>query len=424
MRAPRLRRFFARALRRAAFVLPVCLVLLILPTVFDGPTVPVDSEVDVLAVSTAPPRPLDDIDLDLEFVGRVDRPTSMAVRRGDDALYVTSKDGRLYAMRSGRLDVALDVSHEVSGGFEQGLLGAAFTPDGAQLVVNFTNTDDESVTRIYRFEDGEAVASTGNDLLVVPKPAEVHNAGNLAFGPDDYLYLSLGDGGLSGDPDHNAQSLGTVLGKIHRFEIQPDQSYTVPASNPFADEEDAEPTIWAVGFRNPWRFSFDRATGDLWISDVGRDTYEEISVQPGGSEGGLNFGWNYYEGPKKYEDDRLEDRPKPKVHTPPVHAYKHTDEVCAVVGGYVYRGAMIDGLDGAYLYSDFCRGGIDAIRVEDGEVVEERHWDLDVTRISSFGQDAGGELYVLALAEGVVYRIRANVGSVDTPLDGADTGRP
>lgn len=395
----------SQVVQRLAFVAVVCAVLLGLPAVREQPP----AEVVVVSETPKPERPLEDVDIALQLFARVPRPTAMAYRLDDDALYVASKRGQVYRLADGRSEVVLDVSKELSLGFEQGLLGLAFTPDGTILVVNFTNTKDASVTRAYLFQDNKAVTSSGKDLLVVRKPAENHNAGNLAFGPDDYLYLSLGDGGLSGDPKGNAQSLKSVLGKIHRIEVLPDRTYRVPTGNPFVDSKKARPEIWAYGFRNPWRFSFDRQTGDLWISDVGRDTYEEISYQPAAAAGGRNYGWHYFEGPKKYKDARLKGRVKPKDHVLPVHWYKHNESVCAVSGGYVYRGADIDGLAGTYLYSDYCKGGIEGIRLDDAsrpaKVAEERRWKLDVAQVSSFGQDRDGELYVLALTENKVYKL-------------------
>ena len=158
--------------------------------------------------------------------------------------------------------------------------------------------------------------------------------------------------------------------------------------------------IWAYGFRNPWRFSFDRLTGDLWIADVGRDNWEEVNVERAGSGGGRNYGWNRREGRRAYQD-----REEPKRHVLPVYAYPHDDDACSITGGYVYRGTEIDGLDGAYLFSDFCGGGISAIRVNGRRTAEHRWFDTGVGQVSSFGQDADGELYVLSLAEGAVFRI-------------------
>jgi glucose/arabinose dehydrogenase len=358
-------------------------------------------------VTPAPPRPLQQIKLKLTLAARIPRPTAMAVRNGDASIYVASKKGWVWRLSGGVRTKVLDISDEISGGFEQGLLGIAFTPDGRILVVNFTNQEDSSVTRAYNFGSQGAVESSGKDLIVVRKPAKEHNSGQLAFGPDGYLYLTIGDGGLRGDPDNNAQSLDKMLGKMHRIEIMPDLTYRIPPDNPFVGVKGARGEIWDYGFRNAWRLSFDRKTGDKWIADVGRDHKEEINFEPAGS-GGRNYGWHFMEGSIPYEGGK-----PPKNWTPPVYDYDHDGTTCAISGGFVYRGTEIKGLDGAYLFSDYCKGGIEALRLRKTtagkyELAEHRWFNqLKVAQVSSFGQDADGELYVLALDEGVVYRLDA-----------------
>lgn len=352
------------------------------------------------------PLPLDEVELGIEPFAEVPRPTAMATRAGDDALYVATKRGKVFRVKgadggSRDPEQILDIGPEISAGFEQGLLGIAFSPDSKLMVINFTNSEDASVTRAYSY-DGVAVdESSANDLLVVPKETEIHNAGQLAFGPDGYLYVSLGDGGLSGDPDGNAQSLKTLFGKVHRIEVLPNRTYQVPPDNPFVDVEGARGEIWAYGLRNPWRFSFDKLTGDLWVTDVGRDQREEVNFQPAG-QGGLNYGWNLTEGRVSYEG-----RKPPGNWTPPVYNYPHVEGVCAMTGGYVYRGREIPGLYGAYVFADFCRGGIETIRRTGNETTEHRHYPVDVARVGSFGQDSDGELYMLALEANQIYRIVA-----------------
>ncbi len=393
-----------RTFRRFVSTLLLAAAMLALPGFFERADVRIEGAV----VTPAPAKPLELLELKLTLAARVPRPTAMATRTGDDAIYVASKKGWVWRLIAGRREKVLDISDEISFGFEQGLLGIAFTPDGRLLVVNFTNSDDSSVTRVYAYSSQGVVESSGKDLIVVKKPAAEHNAGQLAFGPDGYLYLSLGDGGLRGDPDNNAQSLDEMLGKVHRIEVLPNLTYRVPPDNPFAGEKDARGEVWAYGFRNPWRFSFDRKTGDLWIADVGRDQKEEIDFEPAGTGGGRNYGWHFREGVLPYEGGE-----KPKGAVDPVYDYGHDGTTCAVTGGFVYRGTMIKGLDGAYLFSDYCKGGIEALRIEqdddgDYKVSEHRHFDsIKVGQISSFGQDADGELYVLALSEGVVYRVDA-----------------
>ena len=346
------------------------------------------------------PLPLSDVKITLTKFADLPRPTAMATRYRDDAIYVTSKRGVVYAIRGYERETILDISKKVAGGFEQGLLGIAFTPDGRLLIINFTDLEGRSVTRAYNF-DGEVDERSARDLLVVPKPLPEHNAGMLAFGPDRYLYFSLGDGGKPADPDDKGQSLNTLLGKIHRLDILPNRTYAIPPDNPFVRRPKARPEIWAYGFRNPWRFSFDRLTGDLWIADVGSKRREEVSFEAAGTGGGLNYGWNRFEGRRRYND-----KPRPKEHVLPVHEYSHDDNECAVAGGYVYRGDNVPALYGAYLFSDFCKGRLEALRLgRDGKVSEHRQFGFDVAQVSSFGQDADGELYLLNLTKGAIYRI-------------------
>jgi glucose/arabinose dehydrogenase len=379
--------------------------MLALPGFFEHTDVRVEG---AAPITPAPSRPLAALKLKVTLAARVPRPTAMAIRTGDPSIYIGSKKGLVWKLTGGRRETVLDIHDEISVGFEQGLLGIAFTPDGRLLVVNFTNKKDASVTRVYNFTSQGAIESSGKDLIVVDKPAAEHNAGQLAFGPDGYLYLTLGDGGLRGDPDNNAQSLDKMLGKMHRIEVLPNLTYRVPPDNPFVGKKGAKGEVWAYGFRNPWRFSFDRKTGDLWIADVGRDSKEEINLEPAPSTGGRNYGWHFREGTLPYEGGE-----KPKGAIDPVYDYDHDGTTCSVTGGFVYRGVKIKGLDGAYLFSDYCKGGIEALRVKKDATgkykVSEHHlFDaIEVGRISSFGQDADGELYALALDEGVVYRIDA-----------------
>ena len=389
-----------RTLLRLASIVVLAVGMIALPSFFEN------VKPRALVATPAPAKSLKLLDLRLTLAARVPRPTSMAVRNGEDAIYIASKRGLVWRLRGGRRDVVLDINDEISDGFEQGLLGLAFTPDGKLMVINFTDHNDSSVTRVYSFGPEGADPFSGRDLFVVKKPEKEHNSGQLAFGPDGYLYLTLGDGGRSGDPDNNAQSLDVMLGKMHRIEILPDRTYEIPPDNPFVDKKGARGEIWDYGFRNAWRFSFDRKTGDIWITDVGRDTKEEVDFEPAGSGGGRNYGWNLMEGSVPYKD-----RKAPENWTPPVYDYDHDGTTCAVVGGFVYRGTQIRGLDGAYLFSDYCKGGIEALRItrrmgKAPKVSEHRLFDeIKVGQISSFGQDADGELYVLALEEGVVYRI-------------------
>jgi glucose/arabinose dehydrogenase len=333
----------------------------------------------------------------------------MAIRADDPALYVATQDGTIMAIRGGQVQSTpvLDLSGQISVGGEQGLLGLAFSPDGRYLYVNYT--DLHGNTHVVEFamgSNGRADVQSRREVLFVEQPFANHNGGNLVFGPDGDLYIGLGDGGSGGDPFGNGQNLGVLLGKMLRIEPRlPDGSvppgqrpYAVPPDNPFVSRPGARPEIWAYGLRNPWRYEFDRRTGDLWIADVGQGEYEEVDVQPASSNGGQNYGWNLTEGSHAFEGHS-----PPSNWTRPLFDYSHEGGACTVVGGFVYRGEAIPGLAGWYLYADFCVGELMAAR-RVGVRVVRRDLGLSVESPSSFGQDAGGELYVLSLG-GPIYRL-------------------
>jgi glucose/arabinose dehydrogenase len=351
--------------------------------------------------------------------GVFQQPVAMAQHPDSDDLYVVEKTGRIRAVREGLVFdpvPVLDLSAEVSGGLEQGLLGLAFSPDGDHLYVNFTDNDGGSTHVVeFAFDDGAVVPDSRRELLFVEQPFANHNAGTLMFGPDGYLYIALGDGGGGGDPHYHSQSVDTLLGNMLRIDPTPsdDAPYTVPPDNPFVPDpddedkvvpEDAREEIWAYGLRNPWKFSFDRDTGDLWIADVGQNRWEEINLQRADSPGGENYGWNHMEGLEPYTG-RPAGAEEPDDHAPPIHVYPISGEVaCAVTGGYVYRGDAIPWLQGAYVYSDWCDSRLLYIREEDGEVVEEGELGVTVPSIVSFGEDHDGELYAVSLG-GTVFKL-------------------
>ena len=261
---------------------------------------------DGTAPAPSPNRDLALVRVELEPVATLEQPLAIAVRPGDPALYVAEKVGRVVALDGGAEPrTVLDLTGQVSLGGEQGLLGIAFSPNGRFLYVDFTDTIGD--TRVVEFPFGEAGADVGSrrDVLFVHQPFSNHNGGALAFGPDGYLYVALGDGGSGGDPYGNGQSLSTLLGKILRISPRPSDGrpYGVPKDNPFVGRVGAKPEIWDYGLRNPWRFSFDRETRDLWIGDVGQSAWEEVDVERARSPGGLNFGWNLYEGSHPYASD-------------------------------------------------------------------------------------------------------------------------
>jgi glucose/arabinose dehydrogenase len=236
----------------------------------------------------------------------------------------------------------------------------------------------------------------------VDQPAPNHNGGLLKFGPDGYLYIGMGDGGAAGDPWGHGQSLDTLLGKLLRIDVDSGDPYAVPPDNPFVGRDDARPEIWAYGLRNPWRFSFDRATGDLFIADVGQNAQEEVHFQPAASAGGENYGWDIMEGDACYDASSC-DREGLEL---PVAVYAHSGEAggCSITGGYVYRGGAFPALAGTYLYADFCSGNLWALRPGGDSWQSELVTTLDI-RVSSFGEDEAGELYLTDRSGGGLYRL-------------------
>ncbi len=376
----------------------------------DGADRPTPTEPSAGATSTTPePSPtenasLGDANVGLEQVAVLDQPIALAVRADDPALYVAEKVGRVVALVDGREpEVVLDISDRVSLGSEQGLLGLAFSPDGGFLYVDLTDVNGDTRLLEFRAGDGGIDPASEREVLRVEQPYSNHNGGNLAFGPDGYLYVALGDGGSAGDPEGRAQSLSTLLGKLLRISPRPSdgEPYAIPPDNPFVGRDEVRPEIWAYGLRNPWRFSFDRGTGDLWIGDVGQDSWEEIDVEQAGSAGGLNFGWDAREGTHPFESGSTD-----PAMVVPVFEYPHDGSVCAVTGGYVYRGEAIPDLAGAYVFADFCSGRLEGFVLHDGVAGQHRELGPVVESLASFGEDADGELYALSLS-GAVYRLVA-----------------
>jgi glucose/arabinose dehydrogenase len=334
-------------------------------------------------------------------VAELQQPVAMAVRPGDRAVYVAEQTGAVRALRAGKVDPTpvVDISDQVTAGGEQGLLGLAFSPDGRFLYLNFTDTDGDSRVVELTMQGGRADPGSLRLLLQVDDPFANHNGGQLAFGPDRLLYIAFGDGGGGGDPEGNGQSLGTLLGKILRIDPRPagGRPYRVPSGNPFVGRGGARPEIWAYGLRNPWRFSFDPATGDMWIGDVGQNAWEEVDHEPAKS-GGRNYGWDRREGRHAFEGER------PAGAVDPVIEYGREGGACTVIGGSVYWGRRIPGLRGAYLYGDYCAGWVRAARARGGRIAEQRDLGLSVPNLTSFGVDAAGELYAMSLA-GPLYRL-------------------
>jgi glucose/arabinose dehydrogenase len=338
-----------------------------------------------------------------EIATGLEKPVAFSPRHGTNTLYVANQGGDIRALAAGKLAPTrvLDLRGQVSGGNEQGLLGITFSPDGTHLYVDFTDNTGDTHVQEYAMRGDVADVGSRRELLFVKQPFANHNGGEVLIGPDGMLYIGLGDGGSAGDPMNNGPNKSVLLGKILR--INPTASatgaYSVPADNPFVSTPDARPEIWQWGLRNPWRFSFDRATGDLWIGDVGQNAYEEIDFAKAGAAG-LNFGWSQREGTHRYKGAR------PAGAVDPVYEYSHADGGIAVTGGYVYRGKRIPNLVGAYLWADEARGHVIALQVQGGHVLKSRPLDAVVnTGLSSFGEDNAGELYALDLGGGRVLRI-------------------
>lgn len=342
--------------------------------------------------TTTPAAPQETEPGELRFteIARLEQPVAFAVRKGDDRLYIAEQTGRL---RTSGGKTVIDLSKEVSGGNEQGLLGVAFHPTGRWVYLDWTDAQGDTHVTEWAYDGTRATAR--RDVLTQDQPYANHNGGQLAFGPDGHLYIALGDGGSGGDPEGNGQDLGTLLGKILRIDPR-GRPYTVPEDNPFVGERGARPEIWAYGLRNPWRFSFDRDTGDLWIGDVGQNAWEEVDHQPAGSEGGENYGWNLREGKRPFNGGRGRELVDPVIVYP-----LNEGGNCSVIAGHVYRGTKIPWLRGHFLYGDFCAGWVKAAPVDEIEAAAEVG---EVDQLSSFGEGPDGELYALSL-RGPVYRI-------------------
>ena len=330
-------------------------------------------------------------------ISGLERPVDLQAD-GSGRLFVIEKAGRIRIFQDEQLQEQpfLDITDRVgSSGNEQGLLGLALHPqytENGWFFVNYTDTNGDTViARFQATSDANSADSASEvQLLGIDQPYANHNGGVLAFGPDGYLYVGMGDGGAAGDPQGNAQNLDILLGKIIRIDVDSGETYTIPPDNPFGDE------IWAYGLRNPWRMSFDQATGDLYIGDVGQGEWEEIDYLPAGSPGGANFGWDHREGAHDFEGGG------PQGMIDPIAEYSHPEGGCSVTGGYVYRGSMPE-WNGIYLYGDYCTGMIWGLIQSNGGWQEQLLFDLDFT-LTSFGQDEAGEIYFISDSGGI-YRL-------------------
>jgi glucose/arabinose dehydrogenase len=324
---------------------------------------------------------------------------------GTKRLFVLEREGRVrIADDDGKLEPTpfLDVSVNTSLGTEEGLLGLAFDPnftDNGYVYIDYTAKD--ASVQVVRYtvsanNPDQADPATAATVMSIPKKSKYHNGGTLAFGPDGYLYISMGDDEAS----EQAQSLTSIYGKIMRIDVESAQPYAIPPTNPFVSQPGARGEIWSYGFRNPWRFSFDRASGDMWIGDVGDARWEEVDMQPAASSGGENYGWPMLEGNECMDETHCHDAGL----VPPLVTYGH-DMNCAVMGGYVYRGPTVPAFVGQYLFGDLCTGGVFTLVGGADSGWKRVELGFQPIKISSFGQDPTGDMYVVDIQGGVVYRV-------------------
>ena len=366
--------------------------------------------ITVVPQSTGPPENPGSVSLQLVASG-LDFPLYLTSPPGDDRLFIVEKGGAVRILKGGALVPTpfLDLSNKVSNEREQGLLGMAFPSDypaTGRFVIHYTDRagDTRVSTYLTSADPDRADPATESVVLTVEQPGASHNGGQILFGPDGHLYIGLGDGGSrEGNDRGRGQSLADLLGSILRINISSGAPYSIPPDNPFVGRGDARPEIWSFGLRNPWRFTFDRSTGDLFIADVGEKRWEEINVSPA-SEGagrGLNYGWSRMEGTECMNAANC-DRTN---LTLPLVQYSH-DEGCSVTGGVVYRGTLVPVLQGHYLYADFCEGWVRSFRLEAGQAVEGREWPSlrPGRQVTSFGEDSQGEIYLMT-EDGNVFKI-------------------
>lgn len=380
-----------------------------------------------------PPLPgaesLADVAFKTNKIGEVKRPTAMAARSGTPTLYVAEQEGRVRTVsvdiqrdkdgnetkRTYRVDpqALIDISSSVDDEGERGLLGLAFSSDGRRLYLHYSDNDGNTNIDEYRMDDDSVDFRSKRRVFFLEQPFPNHNGGQIGFGPDGFLYIGLGDGGNQGDPNGNGQNTSVLLGKILRIDpeaMTKEQAYGVPDGNPFKDGQGGAPEMWAWGLRNPWRFSWDRASRDLWVADVGGNEREEIDFLPvvqGGAGRAANLGWNLMEGTLQTGDE-----PPPKGYIPPIFDYDHSNGECAVVGGYVYRGKAIPSLAGIYVFADYCNGELRGLLRKADNTVDEAGFGINAPggpleaggAVTTFGEDNDGELFVLA-ASGGIYKI-------------------
>jgi glucose/arabinose dehydrogenase len=351
-----------------------------------------------------------EITLKLAFSG-IRQPTHIT-HAGDNSmrLFITEQRGRIMLIRNNSVSQRpfLDITDRVSCCGERGLLSVVFPPgykEKGYFYLNYTDRSGDTVVARYRITQNPDRADPKSEeiVLTISQPYANHNGGQLAFGPDGFLYVGMGDGGSAGDPQNYAQNPSSLLGKMLRIDVESGRRpYTIPSDNPFVNNKAFRPEIWASGLRNPWRFSFDRKTGDLYIADVGQNKHEEIDFEPKGGKGGKNYGWNIMEGLHCYAAENCERNGLAL----PVVAFGH-DKGCSVTGGLTYRGSRYPLMQGIYFYGDFCSGRIWGLK-QSGEEWMNKELKNTGLSISTFGEDETGEPYVADYGKDNIYRIEAS----------------
>ncbi|MCC6627102.1 MAG: PQQ-dependent sugar dehydrogenase [Chloroflexi bacterium] len=355
----------------------------------------------------APPLALERV------VANLDAPLNVQhAGDGSGRLFILEKIGRIRIARGGELlpEPFLDIIEKVSvRGAERGLLGLVFHPQyttNGLFYINYTDVNGDTMIVRYQVAKGNpdrADPTSAKTILFIKRQYPNHNGGQLVFGPDGYLWIGTGDGGGANDPHDNGQNTNVLLGKMLRIDVDRGDPYAIPPDNPFVNRPGYRPEIWAYGLRNPWRFNFDRATGDLYIGDVGQNRWEEVSVAPAGSKGGLNFGWSIMEGNHCFKPtDGCDERGL----TAPAVEYAHS-QGCSVTAGHVYRGRRLPALVGTFIYGDFCTGRVWGLTRQANGAWVTRDLFTSRMQISSLGEDADGELLVVSYQSGEVYRLIA-----------------
>ncbi len=331
----------------------------------------------------------------------------------DDRIFIIEKAGIIKVFTPDALVLSdfLNITNRVnSAANERGLLGLAFSPNFAtdgKFYVHYSDLNGNTVISEFLSNNNIGDPNSETILLTVSQPYSNHNGGKITFGSDGYLYIGLGDGGSGGDPQNNAQNGNSLLGKLLRIDVSTNP-YSIPSDNPFVGDNSVADEVFALGLRNPWKFSFDKDTDDLWIADVGQNAIEEINFETDAS--GLNFGWRCYEGNNTYN---ISGCAAASNYTFPISFYTHSSNRCSITGGYVYRGEQYPDLEGKYIFGDYCSGELGMVDSSNNTLT----WVLDTSYfISSMGEDANGELYVLNIANGTLYQIQSTLGVEDVPM--------